>query len=425
MYEQLKGKRLLVIGSEETDSCIVRIAQSMGIYVIAVDGTQTSPRTKAKVMAEESWDIDYNDTDTIAKKCLEAHVDGVIAGYSENRVLAACRIAKAIGTPFYATEEQISLTRNKRKFKEACAHNGVRVPKEYCFSGIPNRHEMETVQLPVIIKPSDSAGRKGITICKEREEIAPAAARALKASFTGTIVMEEYVEGIEFSAVYTVQDGQYSLSYFCDKYLNPALPKSGLCDLSLTPSRHLTRFLETCDVPLRRMMHDLEIRDGVAYYQGIVNDEGCYIFEMGYRLNGGNDCVQIERVNGINYIKMLIAHSLTGRMIGDLRLDNPVLPMYFGVFYLYARGGTIREIAYTGEENITGVDEVGIYRVPGSVIKADGSTMQRVFRFKLSAATLETLATLIHYVQDHAMVLDEDGNDMILCRFDTDRIILR
>ena len=118
MYEDLKGKKLLLVGSEETDSCIVRIAQSLGIYVIAVDGTTTSEKTIAKLAADEAWDIDYNDTKEIARKAFEEHVDGVIAGYSENRVLAACRIANAIGTPFYATEEQIEITRNKRKFKE-------------------------------------------------------------------------------------------------------------------------------------------------------------------------------------------------------------------------------------------------------------------------------------------------------------------
>ena len=235
--------------------------------------------------------------------------------------------------------------------------------------------------------------------------------------------MEEYVEGIEFSAVYTIQDGQYSLSYFCDKYLNPALPKSGLCDLSLTPSQYLSSFIATCDIPLKDMMQSLKMQNGVAYYQGIVNDEKCWIFEMGYRLNGGNDCVQIERVNGINYIKMLIAHSLTGHMTGDLSLDNPVLPLYFGVFYLYAKGGEVRDIAFTGDPDRNGIDEIGIYRVPGSIIKADGSTLQRVFRFKLSAETREDLADLIEYVQEHAQIVDKNNDDMILCRFDCDRII--
>ena len=423
MYEALRGKKLLVVGSAETDSCLVRTAQSMGVYVIATDGTVTSEKTIAKKMADESWDCDYNDTELIAQKCRAAHVDGVIAGYSEHRVLAACRIAKAIGTPFYATEEQIDVTRNKRKFKEACKRNGVRVPEEYCQNGVPSAAEMECVPLPVIIKPSDSAGRKGITICRDRSEVPDAVRRALKESVTGTAVMEEYVEGVEFSAVYTIQDGCYSLSYFCDKYLNPALPKSGLCDLSIAPSRFLPRFMETCDAPLRRMMADLGMRDGVAYYQGIVNGDDCWIFEMGYRLNGGNDCVQIERVNRINYMKMLIAHSLTGRMIGDLSLDNPVLPVHFGVFYLYAKSGTVREIAYTGKPDHKGIMETGIYRVPGSVIGAEGSTLRRVFRFKMTASTLDEMAELIDYAQNHAVIIDTEGNDMILCRFDAARIM--
>lgn len=422
MYESLRGKKLLVIGSEETDCCIVRTAQEMGIYVIAGDGTVTSPKTKAKVLADESWDLDYRETERYAEKCRQAHVDGVIAGYSENRVLAACRIANQIHTPFYANEEQIDLTRNKRKFKAACEKSGVRVPKEYCLNGVPSGEELDAVRLPVIVKPSDSAGRKGITICRNREELAPAVERALKESFAGTVVVEEYIEGTEFSAVYTAQEGRYSLSYFCEKYLNPALPKSGLCDLSLTPSDYLDGFLDECDAPLKRMMQSIGIRDGVAYYQGIVNENGYWIFEMGYRLNGGNDCVQIERYNGVNYLKMLIAHSLTGKMLGDQQKDQPRFPVFFGVFYLYAKGGEVAEICYTGDPEKTGVEEVGIYRVPGSVIKADGTTLQRVFRFKLCASSREELKELIAYAQDHARILDTNGEDMILCRFEPERI---
>lgn len=422
MYEELKGKKLLVIGSEETDSCIVRTAHAMGLYVIAVDGTVTSPKTKAKLAADEAWDIDYREIETIARKSRVAGVDGVIAGYSEYRVLAACQIANRLGLPFYATEEQIQLTRNKRSFKDICEANGVRVPREYCLSGVPTVEELESLPLPVIVKPADSAGRKGITICTMRDELVPATARALNASLTGTAVVEEYIAGTEFSAVYTVQDGNYSLSYFCEKYLNPMLPKSGLCDLSLTPSQYLDGFLASCDEPLRRMMRDIGIKNGVAYFQGIVNENGYWIFEMGYRLNGGNDCVQIEEYNGVNYLKMLIAHSLTGKMTGNLTKDKPRFPVCYGVFYLYANAGEVAKIEYTGEAGRPGIKEVGIYRVPGSVIVADGSTLQRVFRFKVSAKTRNELKELIDYAQEHAYIVDTEGKNMILCRFDTDRI---
>ena len=58
MYEQLKGKKLLVIGSDEIDANIVRAAHELGVYVIAADGNQKSQATFAKNIADESWDID-------------------------------------------------------------------------------------------------------------------------------------------------------------------------------------------------------------------------------------------------------------------------------------------------------------------------------------------------------------------------------
>ncbi len=422
MYENLTGKKLLVLGSEERDASIVKTAQKMGIYVIAADGIPTSNKTIAKMAADESWDIDYRDTDAYVKKCLEEHVDGVIAGYSENRVLAACRIANRINSPFYATEEQIDITRNKRKFKQLCTKNGVRVPKEFSTNGIPTEDELKQVQLPVIVKPADSAGRKGITICSSFSELKPAVEKAIKESLTGTVVVEEYVTGTEFAAVYTLQDGKYSLSYFCDKYLNTVLPKQGLCDLSFAPSVYLDGFMAECHEPLCNMMRDARMENGVAFYQGIANKNGFYVFEMGYRINGGSDCIQIERYNGVNYMKMLISHSLCGSMVGDLSKDNAKFPVNYGVFYLYAKSGEIAEIEYTGDESIKEIEEVGIYKTPGTVVKNDGTTQQCVFRFRISAPSMDRFCELINYAQDHARIIDTDGNDMLLSRFDTARI---
>ena len=134
MYEHLNGKKLLLIGSDAGNMHIVNAAHEMGVYVIAVDGLTDYSHAPAKRAADEAWDIDYNDTDTIVERAKTANVDGVFAGYSEFRVLAACRIANKLNLPFYADEEQINITRNKRIFKDWCVKYDIPIPKDYCFS---------------------------------------------------------------------------------------------------------------------------------------------------------------------------------------------------------------------------------------------------------------------------------------------------
>ena len=418
MYEDLRGKKLLVIGSGEVDANIVRAAHELGVYVIVADGVQKSPATFAKNIADESWDINYAHIEELGERCRAAGVDGVLAGYSEFRVSAACRIAAFIGSPFYATLEQIELTRNKRRFKDTCRRYGVRTPRDYCIDRFPGVGMLPELRLPVIVKPTDAAGRKGITVCTREEELPAAVELAIQNSVSGTVIVEEYVVGREFVAVYTLQDGRYSLSCFNEKYLNEEARSSGLCDLALTPSKHLETYLRDTDPHIKVFLRGIGAQNGVAFFQGIAAEDGCCVFEMGYRLNGGNDYFIAERENGISYMKMLIAHSLTGVMQGALDRDDPFFRKYYANYLLYAHAGRIGRISFNGDENRSGLEDIHVKMAEGMTIREDGTTQQCAFTFKLSAETMEELKELITYCQSCAAVEDETGRNLLFRPFD-------
>lgn len=416
-YYDLIGKKLLVIGSSECDANIVRAAHELGVYVIAVDGNKKSKSTFAKTEADESWDIDYTNVDEIGKKCIESRVDGVLAGYSEFRVSAACKIAEYIGSPFYATCDQIELTRNKRRFKDECRKYGVNVPNDYYINLDCGVSTSTISHFPVIIKPTDAAGRKGISICQNQADLEDAIIRAQRYSVTNEIIVEDYITGTEFVAVYTLQDGNYSLSCFNQKYLNQENKQSGLCDLSLTPSAHLQLYLNRADKNIRGFLRGIDARNGVAFFQGIATSNEIFVFEMGYRLNGGNDYFISEIENGISYMKMLISHSLTGTMIGDLKKDNPFFSKYYANFLIYAHEGQVGTIKYTGKKNKIGIGDVHIKLAPGMTVIEDGTTAQCAFTFKLIANTIGELIELIKYCQNHSFVEDNSGKNLLFRPF--------
>ena len=86
MFEAAKGKKLLIIGGETNITNIVRQAREMGVYTIVTERGNDVSKLPAKAIADEAWDIDYSDMDTLVKKCHEAGVDGVFSGYSEGKV---------------------------------------------------------------------------------------------------------------------------------------------------------------------------------------------------------------------------------------------------------------------------------------------------------------------------------------------------
>lgn len=424
--QDLAGKKLLIISSDSNDLSFVQAAREMGVYSVCCDRYEDWSISPAKLSADEAWDINYADTEAVAEKCRERGIDGVIAGYGEDRVMAACRIANAIGTPFYATEEQIELTRNKRAFKKLCKKHGVPVPTDYCFD-LPMSDEMRgKIVYPVIVKPSDNGGRRGISVCRSSSELDAALTLAQSHSKNGDVVVEEYISGIELCAVYTLSDGKISLSCLNDKYISEDQGGvSRLCDLVLTPSRYYELYIKSVDAGIHALLKDIGARNGVANFQFMVGENGIKAFEMGYRVNGNDDFKVIRKCNGLDFSKMLISHSLTGEMGDDLSRDNPCFKRYNCTLCMYLHGGTVGEVRYDGLVGRANIDDICILRNPGTVIVEDGTNRQKALLVKCSAESLEEIIDLIHLIQRNMIVRDTQGRNMLLKPFDTKRLLLQ
>ncbi len=421
--KQLTGRKLLVISSDSNDLVFVQAAKELGAYVVCCDRYENWDISPAKKVADEGWNMDYTDTEAVAERCRQSGIDGVIAGYGEDRVMAACRISNAIGKPFYATEEQIEITRNKRVFKDLCKKYGVPVPADYCFSLPLSAEDRANIKYPVIVKPSDNGGRKGISVCVDESELDEAIRYAADQSKTGQVVIEEYVTGIELCAVYTMVDGEISLSCLNDKYNSEEQNgMSRLCDLVLTPSRHYDLYVDTVDAGIKALLRGIGAKNGVANFQCIVGKDGIKAFEMGYRVNGNDDFKVIRKNNDIDFLKMLISYSLTGEMGDDLSKDDPCFKQYNCTLCMYLHGGTVGEVSYDGLIGKEGIDDICILRQPGTVIVEDGTNRQKALLVKCSAKTLPEIVELIHFIQKNMIIKNTEGENMVLTPFNTDRL---
>lgn len=423
MYEDVSGKKLLVIGGDVNDINIINTAHEMGVYVISTDRNTDYTKSPGKAIADEAWDIDYGDVEAVAKKCREENVDGVMAAYSEFRVLSAAKVSELIGKPFYATAEQIEITRSKRTFKDLCTKFGVPIAKDYCYSYPITEAEKDAISYPVIVKPTDYAGCKGISVCYDRAQLEEAIDLAVSLSASKTIIIEEYLYGTELMAIYTIVDGKATLSILNEKYISQDHERiSGLCDIVLTPSKYQDMYMRTTDEKMKTFLRGIEAKNGVAFFQFIANDNGIKAFEMGYRVNGNNDYHVIEKYNDINYMKMLISYSLTGSMGDDNSKDNPIFGEYLCSLLTYVHAGTVGKVDYEAVKGKSGIGDIYTWTKPGKVIVEDGSTQQRGITVKMSAGTLEEIAELIKYVYANISIEDSNGNNMLFKPFDTKRL---
>lgn len=421
--ETLKGKKLLIVSSDGSDRALLQAGRELGLYIICCDRYTDYTMSPTKAMADEAWDIDYSKTDLVAQKCKETGVDGVIAGYAENRVEAACKISAVIGRPFYATEAQLALTRNKVLFKEMCEKFGIPTPRQYKLSVPLDEEQVDSVQFPVIVKPSDSGGRKGITVCYNKEQLYAAVDKAMAESIYKKVVVERFLTGTELSAVYTIADGQASLSCLNDKYISEDQDSKGfLCTFVLTPSKYLKPYCEQVDPKIKAMLKAIGAKNGVATFQMIADRDGLSVFEMGYRINGNNDYTIIEKENGLNYCHMLIRHSLTGSMGDDLKKDNPFFKKYHGTFVVLLHSGKITKLDYEELKGAEGIEDIYFTKQIGDVVSDRATNVHKSGMIKFSADTLDEAKRLVHFIQTHLHIEDENGNNMMFEEFDTSRL---
>lgn len=425
MYEGLRGKKLLIIGSDASNISIIDAAREMGVYTIVVDGITDRSKTPAKNVADEAWDIDYSNSNEIAEKCRSNGVDGVFAGYSEFRVLSACRIAQHLGTPFYATEEQIDITRNKRTFKDICKKYDIPVPADYCFAYPLPEDDKKKIKYPVIVKPADYAGRKGISVCNDPQELEVAVEYAASKSQSKTVIVEDYLEGIEFASVYTLKNGEISLSCVNEKYITDDQErKTGLCEFLISPAGSYYRYVEELDPKVREFIKGIGAKNGVCFFQGIITKEKIYIFEMGYRINGNNDFQVIEKINNLNFMKMMIAYSLCGDMCDDISKDNPMYGKYVCSLLLYAHSGIVGRLEYDELCEKPEITDLSVHLWEGKEIHEDGSTEQIAMRMKLAANTMDEIVELVEYAQKVVVVEDIEGENMLFKPFDARACLL-
>ena len=418
----LNKKKILVISSDRNDIAFVEAAHEMGLYVICCDRYKDWRVSPSKMIADEAWDIDYSKTEEIAKKCIENNVDGVIAGYGEDRVTAACRISKKIGKPFYATEEQISMTRDKRLFKKICEKTGVPTPKDYSLSGDGSENGFDQIVFPVIVKPSDNGGRKGISICNNVDELRIAIPYALDYSAKKKIVIEEYLVGIELCAVYTFSDGYISLSCLNDKYISEDTGGAKLCDAVLTPSKYYEKFVQNVHPGIVKLIETLGLENGMANFQLIANKNGIYAFEMGLRVNGNDDFKVIRKNNGIDFMKLIINYSITGKMGNDLAQDDPRFERYYGTFCAFVNAGTIGKISIgkiTENENIY---DITYLHSEGDVVANTGTNAHKAMMFKFVGKTIRDIQDTISFIQDNLIVHDIQGMNMLMKTFNVKRL---
>lgn len=406
---ELKGKRLLILGGTSVMKHVVVTAKEMGLYVIVDDMDSRSP---AKPLADKSYDISTRDIDLLEAMARNEHIDGVFTGYEDFNTSVAVELCKRLGLCFYATEEQIKVTKKKIEFKSKCLSSGVPVVKEYA----------DEIQYPCVVKPSDSYSAKGITIVHDRSELDAAISYALSFSKTRRYLIEKYMSPDVADCVnidYVIRDGEIRLSAVGDKKVIRQENKAPITAAVLYPSKHQSEYIDNIDVKVKKMFADMGMRNGTVFIESFYDSDGFAVYEMGYRVGGGQSSILLNKINAVDYVEMLIRFAITGVMCdtGTFKRVTPVFEEKACGLVLMIRPGQIKKIIGLDEvEAFSSVINITQYLHVGDIVdsKYVGTLGQTFARIHVVCDTQQELNKTLTAIKETLTVLDDRENQMLL-----------
>lgn len=413
MNNNLRGKRLLILGGMRFSCEIVRKAKEMGIYTLVADYNKIED-SPGKQIADEAVDLSVIDVEAVVHYVKNNAIDGVFVGFNDMLLPYYAEICQKTGLPCYGTKEQFETLISKDRYKALCRQFGVPTIPEYDIND-------EQIEYPVLVKPVDSSGSRGITICHNWMELEDAVRIGRRSSKTGKVLIEQYMEGREVTVFWTFQNGNYYLSALANRHVkyNQGTDVIPLPVGYTFPSVFLPKYRAEVEDNCKRMFNYLGLKDGMLFMQCKVMNGTCYVYDLGYRLTGSLEYMILERVCGYNPLEMLICHALTGKM-GEVSIAEMAVPEFkspaFNVSCLCAPG-TIKEI--TGIDVVKAMPEV----LDAVIAHASGETITEQMKGLLSQITVrvlgyvndkEQLLPVMQKIDNAIHIVGSDGKELML-----------
>lgn len=413
MSIQLKGKRLLIMGGMQISCEIVLKARAMGIYTIVADYYPVE-KSPAKRIADKAIEVSVTDVDAVVEVIKREHIDGVLVGFNDMLLPYYADICQKTGLPCYGTKEQFETLIAKDKYKALCRKFDVPTIQEYDVNDTD-------INYPVLVKPVDSSGSRGITICHNLKELIKAVEKGKEASKTGKVLIERYMDGREVTVFWTFQDGNYYLSALGNRHVkhNQGMDVIPLPVGYTFPSIFLPKYRAEVEENCKQMFRHLGIKDGMMFMQCKVEDGTCYVYDLGFRLTGSLEYKILERVCGYNPLEMMITFALTGKM-GEGCIADKAIPEFktpaFNVSCLCAPG-TIKKITGIDEvKSMPEVEDVVIAHAPGEIITEEmkGLLAQITVRILGSVPSKDELLPIMQRIDKTIHIIGGHGEELLL-----------
>lgn len=312
-------KRVLMLGGSMYQTYAIKEAVKLGYYVITCDYLPENPGHK---YAHEYHNVSTTDKEAVLALAKELKVDGIVAYASDVAAMPAAYASEKLGLPT-SPYESVRILSTKDLFRAYLKEHGFNVPKAQGFSTYEEAlAAIDDFKLPVMVKPVDSAGSKGVNKMTEKSQLKAFVEDALHYSLSKRFIIEEFIvkKGPQISGDAFSVDGKIVFHCLGNEFYSTTVDKDFAPLGECWPFSMDKRIIDNLMSDIQRLITSLGMKSTAYNVEAIVGeDDKIYLIELGARAGGSLIPQLVEYVTGVNYVPYVIKAAV-GDDCSDLKM---------------------------------------------------------------------------------------------------------
>lgn len=325
-------KAVLIFGVGVLQKSIIERAKKMGLYTVGIDPAADAACRDEVDTFEVIGGQDFEGHCAVVEKY---GIDAIVTAATDKPLVMMARIAEKYGFSFYSIETAQWST-DKFQMKQHFLKGDVPCAKGHL---VKSAAEVENFEYPVIIKPRDNSGSRGVKLCRSREELEDSMSEALEVSRLDTVLVEEFIEGQEYSIESLHHDGKSEVIQFTEKRTTefPYNVELGHIQPANISDENKLRIREI----ISKIGDALHFENCPSHTELKINDRGIFVIETSPRLGGDYiTSILTPLSTGINMEDELLRMAL-----GEEIHPEPCPVQHAGVrFFDFEEGCIIRHV---------------------------------------------------------------------------------
>lgn len=294
-------KKLLVLNGSHSDIPLILAGKKLGYYVIT---SGNRPDLIGHKYADEYVQGDFSQPEEMLDIFKDKGLDAICSCCNDFGIITSAYLAEMLQLPGHDTYENSLLLHHKDQFKAFSAKYHIHTPLAKAYDDVATAlSNVGALTFPVIVKPIDLTGGKGVSKVEDEQTYKVAVLGALNRSPSHRIVVEPFIDGTQHSFSTFLVGGKVR-AYYSDNeysYLNPYLVST-----SGGPATHVGDAKDILIADAEKIANLLALRDGVFHYQYIMHGETPYILEITRRCSGDLYNIPVEKSTGIPWAEWIV-----------------------------------------------------------------------------------------------------------------------